>query len=171
MWYYKNLSCVWGWLLFVWFDSLSPINNLSVIKGWVFLGWTSTKLGLMFLLKDTTQWRCWGFNLRPLSLESSTLPLSHCPPLCEGGIEESAQTITVWHHEVCRVMIKGDYEGIGGMYISIPPSHKQGWLNAAFFNISLALENFVCLNWFFTSHQLFFQLNRDRSSWVGTKLG
>ena len=26
----------------VWFGSLSPINNLSVIKGWIFLGWTST---------------------------------------------------------------------------------------------------------------------------------
>ena len=31
------------------FDSLSPINNLSVIKERVFLGWTSTKLGLMCL--------------------------------------------------------------------------------------------------------------------------
>ena len=48
--------------LFVWFDSLRPINNLSVIKGRVFLGWTSTKLGLMFLLKDTTQWRRWGLQ-------------------------------------------------------------------------------------------------------------
>ena len=37
------------------FDSLHPINNLSVIKGRIFLGWTSTKLGLMFLLEDTTQ--------------------------------------------------------------------------------------------------------------------
>ena len=42
-------------LVVVGFDSLRPINNLSVIKGRVFLGWTSTKLGLMFLLKDTTQ--------------------------------------------------------------------------------------------------------------------
>ena len=33
------------------FDSLRPINNLSVIKGRAFLGWASTKLGLMFLLK------------------------------------------------------------------------------------------------------------------------
>ena len=32
-------------VLFVWFDSLRPINNLSVKQGWVFLGWTSTKLG------------------------------------------------------------------------------------------------------------------------------
>ena len=31
--------------LFVWFDSLRPINNLSVKQGRVFLGWTSTKLG------------------------------------------------------------------------------------------------------------------------------
>ena len=66
--------------LFVWFDSLHPINNLSVIKGPVFLGWTSTKLGSMFLLKDTTQWYRWGSNPQPLGLESSTLPLSHCAP-------------------------------------------------------------------------------------------
>ena len=58
--------------LFVWFDSLRPINNLSVIKGQFFLGWTRTKLGLMFLLKDTTQW---GSNLQPLGHKSSTLPL------------------------------------------------------------------------------------------------
>ena len=31
------------------FDSLRPINNLSVKQGRVFLGWTSTKLGLMCL--------------------------------------------------------------------------------------------------------------------------
>ena len=31
------------------FDSLRPTNNLSVIKGRVFLGWTSTKLRLMCL--------------------------------------------------------------------------------------------------------------------------
>ena len=68
------------WYLFVWFDSLRPINNLSVIKGRVFLGWTSTELGLMFLLKDTTQWRRWGSNPRPFGLESSALPLSHCAP-------------------------------------------------------------------------------------------
>ena len=31
--------------LFVWFDSLRPIYNLSVKQGRVFLGWSSTKLG------------------------------------------------------------------------------------------------------------------------------
>ena len=66
--------------LFVWFDSLRPINNLSVKKGRVFLGWTSTKLGLMFLLNDTTQWHRWGLNPRPFGLQSSALPLSHCAP-------------------------------------------------------------------------------------------
>ena len=35
--------------LFVWFDSLHPINNLSDIKGRVYLGWTSAKLGVMCL--------------------------------------------------------------------------------------------------------------------------
>ena len=34
---------------FVWFDSLRPTNKLSVIKGRVFLCWTSTKLGFMCL--------------------------------------------------------------------------------------------------------------------------
>ena len=74
-------SCSVLIFVFVWFDSLRPINNLSVIKGRVFLGWTTSKLGLMFLLKDTTQWRRWGSNLRPLGLGSSTLPLSYCTPI------------------------------------------------------------------------------------------
>ena len=51
------------------------VVNQSVLKGRVFLVWTSTKLGLMFLLKDTTQW---GSNPLSLGLESSTLPLSNC---------------------------------------------------------------------------------------------
>ena len=40
--------------LSVWFDSLCPINNLSVEQGQVFLGWTSTKLSKdkSDLLKD-----------------------------------------------------------------------------------------------------------------------
>ena len=36
-------------VLFVWFDSLRPINNLSSEQERVFLGWTSTKLGWMCL--------------------------------------------------------------------------------------------------------------------------
>ena len=68
--------------LFVLLDSLRPINNLSVKQGLVFLGWTSTKLGLMFLFKDTAQWRWWGLNLLPLGLELSILPLSS-PLFCK----------------------------------------------------------------------------------------
>ena len=55
---------------FIWF--LSQINKISAIKGWVFLGWTSTKLGLIFLLKDTMQWCWWGSyhwaNAPPINL-------------------------------------------------------------------------------------------------------
>ena len=38
--------------MFVWFDSLRPINSLSVMQGRVFLGWTITKLGKGVLLED-----------------------------------------------------------------------------------------------------------------------
>ena len=48
------------------------------LSGQVFLGWASTKVGFMFLPKDTTQLRWRGSNPRPLYLELSTLPLSHC---------------------------------------------------------------------------------------------
>ena len=45
----NNFSVMSRWfpvfLGFVWFDSLRPINNLSVKQGRLFLGWTSTKLG------------------------------------------------------------------------------------------------------------------------------
>ena len=53
-------------LLFVCFDSLCPINNLSVIKGQVFLGGTSTKLELMCLAQ--------GHNaVTPVRLEPAAL--------------------------------------------------------------------------------------------------
>ena len=74
----------------VWFDSLRPINNISFIKGRVFLGWTSTKLGLMFLLKDTMKW---DSNPRPFGLESSTLPLSHCAPLRTSYTKSTYKTV------------------------------------------------------------------------------
>ena len=80
--------------MFAWFDSLRPINNLSVTKGRVFSGWTSTKLGLMFLLKDTTQWRQWGSNPQLLGLKASTLPLSHCAPEPRHVISNN---VAYWH--------------------------------------------------------------------------
>ena len=98
--FYLNINrvsfCGWKKCWFVWFDSLRPINNLSVIKGRVFLGWTSTKLELIFLLKDTTQWRRWGSNPRPLGLESSTLPLSHCDPWKSVDSDQLASPEASW---------------------------------------------------------------------------
>ena len=55
---------------------LRPINNLSVIKGRVFQGWTSTKLGLMFLQKKLSALQyfnllfclfVWFDSLRPIN--------------------------------------------------------------------------------------------------------
>ena len=53
------------WVMnFVWFDSLLPINNLSIMYGLVLLGWTSPKLGLMCLAQ--------GHNaVTPVRLEST----------------------------------------------------------------------------------------------------
>ena len=88
----RGVTVLWPWAipvptLFVWFDSLYPINLCS-------LGWTSTKLGLMFLLKDTTQWRRWGLNPRPLSLESSAAlpPVPTWLKNCWLGRKQSYQT-------------------------------------------------------------------------------
>ena len=83
--------------LFVWFDSLRPINNLSVIKGRVFLGWTSTKLGLMCLAQ--------GHNaVTPVRLEPAvpqsrvkhSLPLSHCAPYFNSDIRNLISHITFY---------------------------------------------------------------------------
>ena len=62
---------------FVWFDSLRPINNLSVIKGRVFLGWTSSKLGLLCLAHTAET----PVRLKPAAPQS---PVKHSTtePLC-----------------------------------------------------------------------------------------
>ena len=58
------------------------------------------------LLKDTTQWRLWGLNLRPLSLKSSTLPLSHCAPTCISKVGQMSRSYifiylkSSFHHKV-----------------------------------------------------------------------
>ena len=65
-----------------WFDSLRPINNLSVMLGQVFLGWTSTtKLGYMCLAQGHNAVTPVRLEPAALCLESSTLPLSHCAPV------------------------------------------------------------------------------------------
>ena len=68
-------------ILFVSFASLRPINNISVIKGRVFLGWTSTKLGLMSLAQGHNAVKSLTSDPQILGLQSSTLPLSHYTPI------------------------------------------------------------------------------------------
>ena len=70
----KNIFVLFDLILYV------PVNNFSVMVGRVFLGWTSTKQGLMFLTQ--------GHNaVTPVRLEPTTLrsPVkrstkSHCDP-------------------------------------------------------------------------------------------
>ena len=74
----------------VWFESSWYATSTI---GWVFLGWTSAKLGWSFSLNDTTHWRRWGWNPWPLGLESSTLQLSHCAPCNANPVNSSSGTI------------------------------------------------------------------------------
>ena len=66
---YSGIIPSWYLLLSSFFDLILyvPSTNFQLYRGRVFLGWTSTKLGLMFLLKDTKQWRRWGSNWGPQS--------------------------------------------------------------------------------------------------------
>ena len=59
--------------LLVWFDSLRPINNLSVKQGWVFLEWTSTKLGYMCLAQGPQRSDTGEAQTRGLSVSSQAL--------------------------------------------------------------------------------------------------
>ena len=73
--FYQEVPPTWDLILYV----PSTIFQLCRDRS----SWVEPALSLdqCVLLKDTSQWRRWGSNPRPLGLESSTLPLSHCPPL------------------------------------------------------------------------------------------
>ena len=75
-------NCLFSWVFewFAWFDSLRPINNLSVIKDRIFLGWTSTQLhvGLMCVAQGhsaVTPVRLEPMVLRSRIKHSTTEPL------------------------------------------------------------------------------------------------
>ena len=95
---------------FVWFDSLCPINNLSVKQGRVYLGWTSTKLGLMCFAQGPQRSDAGDAQTRgPLGLESSTLPLSQCAPIARvlfswnftyAKFHENITLAKGWNHSV-----------------------------------------------------------------------
>ena len=107
IWFKVKKKLTFSHYLFVWFDSLRPINNLSVTYGWIFLGWTSTELGLMCL----AQWHkaVTPVRLKPVTpgLESSILSLSHCTsspwnisnyPFKNGiTVEKSIECCIEWH--------------------------------------------------------------------------
>ena len=65
-------SCHWDCHVGDSYELYSQLECVNEALGLVFLGWTSTKLGLMFFLKDTAQWRWWGSSSRP-SVSSQAL--------------------------------------------------------------------------------------------------
>ena len=145
--------------LFVWFDSLRPINNLSVIKEPVFLGWTSTKLGLMFLLKDTTLWSRWGSNPPPFCLgyflESSTLPLSQCAPT-SWWITKVLIRLLNMRSLVCTLVVR---------------LHKKGFLTMWLMLNSLGLQIRVCywkVCFLFLNQNICFGYSKELSLWDGS---
>ena len=71
-WYFSFLF-KFCFVCFVWFDSLRPINNLSVKQGRVFLGWTSTKLGQMCLAQGPQRSDSSEARTRILSISSQAL--------------------------------------------------------------------------------------------------
>ena len=56
------------------------VNKFSVMSRQVFLGWTSTKQGLMCLAQGHNTVPPVRLEPQTLDLKSSTLPLSHCAP-------------------------------------------------------------------------------------------
>ena len=56
---------LFGFILYI------PANIFSVMLGQVFLGWTSTKQGLISLAQGHNTCCRWGSNLQPFYLKSS----------------------------------------------------------------------------------------------------
>ena len=142
-----------GWFSFVWFDSLRLINNLSVIKWLVFLGWTSTKLGLMFLLKKPTQWRRWGSNPRSRVNHSTTEPLRSHPRVCGWCLLNSLKFLIS-----LTSYVLGTQESSRWNWPFEYPQHVLwfGKRKSDFASSTLILWLWLilfCLIWFFTSHQ------------------
>ena len=73
IWDGKNFTTKTRFCLFVWFDSLRPINNLSIKQGRVFLGWTSTKLGWMCLAQGPQRTDAGEARNRGFSVSSQAL--------------------------------------------------------------------------------------------------
>ena len=94
---------------FVWFDSLHPTNNLSVKQGRVFLGWTSTKLGLMCLAQgpqrsDPSEAQTCGPSVSSQALYHWATAL---PPMYEGIFSNIAHQIQI-HQKENKIQALGE---------------------------------------------------------------
>ena len=93
--------------LFVWFDFLRPINNLSVKQGQVFLGWTSTKLGYMCLAQgpqrsDAREARTRGPSVSSQALYHSATALPQTVWHSDGISERIILINLIWKKKIVR---------------------------------------------------------------------
>ena len=119
--------------LFVRFDSLHHINNLSDIRRRVYLGWTSAKLGLMGLAQGHNVVTPVNPEPTALGLESSTLPLSHCTSKLQ-------RKTPIWNYEIPQIYLLRCQSFIYGVRMHLdryfcvlfrfkgPTIHVSSWL-------------------------------------------
>ena len=135
-----------------------PGNNLQLCRDGSY--WVESVLSKdkYVLLKDTTQWRRWGWDPWFLGLESNGLPLSHCASKSKWYIENTRWVSfdikftrqgfenACWHREACRAiqrafskpslvnLISNDANLV--FYLSVYPSfhssNKRLWRNFRF---------------------------------------
>ena len=82
LWCSNQLPTISSWFCFD-FILYAPVNIFSVMSGWVFLGWTSTKQGLMCLAQEhntETQMRLEPITPRSSVMHPSTEPLHSLNP-------------------------------------------------------------------------------------------
>ena len=78
-----------------------PVNNLSVTSGWVFLGWTSTKLGLMCLAQGhNTEMQV---RLEPVALPSRVKHSTTEPLRSAWKLELHTKSYQCMHIRACAV--------------------------------------------------------------------
>ena len=82
--FYKGIVRKWPRDVFFYLSLNVPVNNFSVMLGRVFVGWSSTKQGLMCLAQGHNAVMLVRLKPTILGLQSSILPLSHCAPPWDG---------------------------------------------------------------------------------------
>ena len=136
-----------------------PVNNHSVMLGRVFLGWSSTKRGLMCLAHNAVM---------PVRLEHAALQsrvkLSNTEPLRSLDSSKGSCKIAWADAEPHMLMWLNQYLMNWLIYFSIFTFLKQAilifvtvhskWMRQKFdWQLQARLGVLFCLIWFFTSHQ------------------